>query len=372
MTRSDPRAPGRLRRRAEAGRDAGLALADAAVPDWLVEVVKPVPAPVPWTQMLRALLAIAAPLAAGLAAGQPVPGMLIATGGLLGAIVDRGGPYPLRVRRIVCAGLLGGAPGLIIGELIHGRGWITVAVLVAVAGVSALMSAVSDIASLASLQLLVYAAFSTGPLGALRPAWLTPVLFLAGVAWAVLLLVPGWLAHPQRPELGLVAQVYQALAGGVRAAGTGGYPAARQQITAALNDAYDALLTDRSAFGGRNAQLARLMALLNQASLLTEACTALALTGQPPGPGLVTAIEGVAESIRYGTAPPRLPDREPAAARPSRRAGTGWPERSGWRPARGRCRPGPGGRAGPAPGRSLAPGWSGSGRGRWSGCSRPG
>ncbi len=314
MTSSDSGGPGRLRRGAEAGRDAGLALAETAVPGWLIEVVKPAREPVPWAQMLRAMLAISVPLAAGLALGQRAPGLLVATGGLLASVVDRGGPYALRLRRIAAAGLLGGAPGLVIGALIYQRGWISVVALMLVAGISALLSAVSDIASLVGLQLLVYASFGTGPLGALRPVWLTPLLFLAGVTWAVLLLIPGWLAHPRAPERGRVADVYRSVAAELRSAGTGAFGPARQAVTGALNAAYDELLTDRSVFGGHSAHLTWLAALLNQASLLSEACIALAQTGQRADPDLAGAIEAVADSIQYGTSPPRLPGRRPGGS----------------------------------------------------------
>ncbi len=48
-------------------------------------------------------------------------------GGLLGTVVDRGGPYPARIRRMAAAGIFGGAAGLLLGEpgarpgLAHGR-----------------------------------------------------------------------------------------------------------------------------------------------------------------------------------------------------------------------------------------------------------
>ena len=99
-----------------------------APPPWLVEVVRPAPAPLPWAQMVRSALAVCAPLALGLVLGKHVPGLLGAIGGLLGAVVDRGGTYPARMRRIAVAGIFGGAAGLILGGLVHGQGWVAVAV----------------------------------------------------------------------------------------------------------------------------------------------------------------------------------------------------------------------------------------------------
>ena len=58
-------------------------LADA-MPDWLAEAVRPKPAPVPWGAMVRAALAICAPLAVGIVAGRRDVGLVAAIGGLLG------------------------------------------------------------------------------------------------------------------------------------------------------------------------------------------------------------------------------------------------------------------------------------------------
>ena len=87
------------------------------VPDWLAEVVRPKPAPLPWPQMLRAALAICVPLAAGLALGDRALGVLPATGGILGVMSDTIGPYLNRVKRVASAYLEealllpGGSPG---------------------------------------------------------------------------------------------------------------------------------------------------------------------------------------------------------------------------------------------------------------------
>lgn len=157
--------------------------------------------------MVRAALAICVPLAVGFAAHQPALGLLPAIGGLLANVVDIGGPYPARARRVVSATVAGAAAGLVLGGLIHGRGWVTIAVLIAVAGVSVLLSAAGGTASVTGLQLLVYTSFGTGPLGALKPWWHAPLLLLAGAGWAMLLIVPGWLLFPRAAEQRSVAAV---------------------------------------------------------------------------------------------------------------------------------------------------------------------
>ena len=279
----------------------------AVVPDWLAEVVRPRPAPLPWPAMIRAMLAVSVPLAVALALGQKALGVLPAMGGLLGALADTGGPYLTRVKRVASAAVFGGAAGLAIGSAIHGRGWIGVLALVVVAGVSGVLSALGDIGSATGLQLLVYTSLGAGPVGALRPTWHTVVGFLIGVIWALILIVPGWLLSPHGKEQRDVAAVYSALAGVLRTIGTDDFAAWRQQVIAALNTAYDEVLTARSTAIGRNKQTARLVAALNASNLMAEATAALALAGTRPPPLVIDTVERLADSIRNATPPPMIP-----------------------------------------------------------------
>ena len=209
---SDERSPALTRTLGGLG-DRAAAVRAAVVPEWLAEVVRPRPAPVPWPEMIRAALAICVPLSASLALGKGTLGVLPAMGGLLGTMADTGGPYLSRVKRVGSAAVFGGAAGLAIGSVIHGHGWLAVVALVVVAGVSGVLSAVGDIGSVTGLQLLVYTSLGIGPVGALRPVWHTAAGFLAGVVWALILILPGWLRSPHGREQRDVAAVYDALAG---------------------------------------------------------------------------------------------------------------------------------------------------------------
>src|ERR1700678_3084333 len=201
-------------------RTAAAAVRAAVVPDWLAEVVRPKPAPLPWGDMIRATLAICVPLGVAFAVGKTTIGLLPAVGGLLGSLTDRGGSYLNRIKRISTGGVFGGAVGLAIGSGIHGRGWIAVGALVVVAGVSAALSTIGDIGSQVGLQLLVYTSLGIGPFGALRPVWHTAAGFLVGTVWALVLILPGWLLSPHGQDQRLVAAVYQALADQLAAIGT--------------------------------------------------------------------------------------------------------------------------------------------------------
>jgi uncharacterized membrane protein YccC len=250
-------------------------------------------------------LAAGVPLAAGLAAGQPVKGVLIALGGVIGAMADRISPYQVRMRRVAFAGLLGGA-GLLVGATISGHGWLAVAVMMVVAGVSALLSSISATWSTAGMFLLVYAALGTGPIGALRPLWETLAWILAGVGWTLVLMVPGWLRHPRAVEENRVAAAYRALAANLRAPGADGFSATRQGVATALNLGYEELIGQRAAATGHDPRLARLVALLNQARLIADASAALTYAGQQASPQAAAQADTIAKAVLAGTAVPGI------------------------------------------------------------------
>jgi uncharacterized membrane protein YccC len=277
------------------------------MPTWLVQAVRPRRAPVPWAEMLRAAIAICVPLAAGMAFGDRVLGLLIAMGGLLGIVVDNGGAYTARLRRVGSAAVFGGAAGLTIGSLIHGRGWIAVGALVVVAGISAVLSAISDIGSVTAMQLLVYSSLGLGALGALRPWWHTALGFILGTVWALILTVPGWLRSPLAAEQRSVAAVYHAAADALRSVGTPAFSEARQRATMTMNAAYDTLLTARSTAGGLSKRMNRLMAMLNQANLGADALETLSLEGNRPPPEVTDAVDRFADAIARGAQPPVIP-----------------------------------------------------------------
>jgi uncharacterized membrane protein YccC len=280
-------------------------LADA-VPEWLAAAARPQRSPVPWADMLRAILAICLPLVFGMQIGLQEPGLLVALGGLLGVSFDNGGAITARTLRVGSAAA-GGAAGLALGSVLHGRGWVAVIALVAMAGVSAQLSAIGGVGSVAGLELMVYAAVSMGPLGAIRPVWHTAVGFVLGAVWAMLLTVLGWLVSRRAAERRCVAAVYRALADQVRAIGTPRVADARRQLTNAFNVATDTMLTRRSTGAGRMPRLNRLMALLNQANLIGEAVTALSIEGTRPPPEISTKLDALADTIQAGAPPPKMP-----------------------------------------------------------------
>jgi uncharacterized membrane protein YccC len=268
-----------------------------AVPEWLAEVMRPKKVPVPWGSMALMVLAVWVPMAVAFATGRRELALLPALGGLFSIMIDAGGPYRLRVERIGTSAVLGGAPGLLIGTLIHGRGWIAVGAVVFVAGVSSIISRLGGTGSATGLELFVYSALGLGALGGLRPWWHTVLQFLAGVAWALLLITPGYLLSPRSAERKAVAEVYYALARGLRLLGTPGSAGARPPLAAALNAAYDAMLTGRTNANGRSRRDMQLMAVLNVSHQFAEAAAALRTTGERVPPLVADEIERLADAI---------------------------------------------------------------------------
>jgi uncharacterized membrane protein YccC len=281
------------------------------VPDWLADVVRPKKAPIPWPDMIRAVFAIWVPLAIGFITGRREIALLPAMGGLLAIMIDQGGPFRARIQRVGTAAIFGGAVGLTIGWAIHGRGWVAVIALVLVAGVSAILARLGAVGSVTGLQLLIYSSLGLGPLGALRPAWHTALEFVAGSLWGLLLIMPAWLLSPRGAEQRAVAAVYHALADDLRAIGTPEVVTTRRAVTAALNTAYDTLLTGRSAASGRNELGMRLMAILNVSHQMAEAGTALRASGERPPPWVTDTIDRLADEVltlrRGETAPSFIP-----------------------------------------------------------------
>jgi uncharacterized membrane protein YccC len=261
----------------------------------------------PWGTMLRSVLAIWVPLAVGLLTGHAEIALLPAMGGLIGIMIDNGGTLRARVRRVGTATVFGGAVGIAVGSLIHGRGWIAVIVLVAVAAVSSLMARFGGTGSVTGLQLMVYTAVSLGPLGELRPWWHTALGFIVGGAWSLVLLVPGWLWSPRGVEQRLVANVYHAIAADLRAIGTPETAVAHRNVTAELNTAYDAMLTWRAVSGGRSRRAMRLMGILNVSHQMVEAAGALRSEDAPPPELIPALIDRLADAITERETPRQLP-----------------------------------------------------------------
>ncbi|MEU9980518.1 FUSC family protein [Streptomyces sp. NPDC050856] len=267
--------------------------------------LRPQPAPVPWAAVVRASVALAAPLAVGLAADRPVYGALVSMGALSGVIGDTADAYRMRLYNIAVPQLFG-ALGVTLGTLVHGRGWAAVGVLTLVALVSGMISSIGAVASASGLLVLLNAVVGAG-LPMPDPWWTAPVLLTLGGAVVLALTLLGWPLRGGVPERAAVADAYRAVAELLAAAGTPAYEERRQAVTQALNTAYDLVLARRARDHGRNPALVRLLAQLGALIPVLEAAPAAhqraRLLGRPLPAEVPAAVHDLAAAVLDPDAP---------------------------------------------------------------------
>ncbi|MQY17030.1 FUSC family protein [Nocardia macrotermitis] len=283
-------------------------------PGWLVEVVRPAPATPQWGRMTLCLIAVVTPLAVAVAAGRLIDGTLPAMGALTAVAADQGGSYRARSLRFAVVAVAGAA-GFLAGGYIRGSGWWTVLAITALSLVAALLSGAGGTGSVAGLNLLVTSIVATGMPLAGAP-WHNAVMFVAGACWTILLVAVVWPLHPTLPEREGVAATYRALADFLRtpnAATTAVFARARRT-------AYESVLAARSWSPGSQRERTKLVALLNQSSVVRDAGVALDLESIDAAPRSARYAEEVAaailgESRTYAA----MPDVD-SGATPARRA----------------------------------------------------
>lgn len=265
---------------------------------WFLRALRPRPAPVPWAAAARAALAIAGPLAVGVAVGKVPYGVLVSLGALNGVMEDRHTAYRTRLIRMIPP-QLAGAVGIVVGHAAAGRGWTTVLTLVAVALVSGVISPVGGIASSCGLMLLLLAGVGTGvPLP--DPWWLPPLLMLCGAALVIVLALLAWPLRRGIEERAAVAEVYYAAAARLRVGTGGGGVQAARGIGAALDAAYDVLVRHRATSPGRDPAVRRLMIQLNAVNPILEAISAIGRDATPVDPALPDAVTRLGDAIASG------------------------------------------------------------------------
>ncbi|MGN6741696.1 MAG: FUSC family protein [Amnibacterium sp.] len=247
--------------------DATVHRFEPLAPDWLVRVVAPKQAPVPWPDMVRFAVSVTTPLAVGILTGQGGLGGFAAMGALLGAFGDAGGPFRRRLRRLL-VGLVCALAGLLIGRLLLPAGLAAVPVVAAVGVVSALLSNASAELSFGGLQLLVYLAIAGGPAHA-APLPALVAAIVAGAAFSSLVSFVQTRVVPvvDRPPLAVAAvlgelvDLLELLAHDDRP-DADAERRARRRISIAVGRAYDAVAAARATAPGRRADLRRLAGLL--------------------------------------------------------------------------------------------------------------
>jgi uncharacterized membrane protein YccC len=285
-----------------------------SAPPWLEELVKGSRAPVPWRDVVRFAVTLPAPLAVALLVGGPTAlgaGVFATTGALAATLAPQSGPLRDRLRRTASA-VVFGAVGLAFGPFAVGEGWQPVVVIALLSVVAALVSAVDAALSLGALQLLVYAALSSGLTTSL-PLSGELAVFAAGAAWAVLTILVQAATDRVDPDRAAVAAVFSRIADLLETAGGDGSDDARRELTLALNQAYDRVIRSRSLSSGRSRTLSELAGVLNAAAPLVEGAVATVRAGEPADPADVAAVRELARALAEdgelpADRPPRLDD----------------------------------------------------------------
>ncbi|MGV4987063.1 FUSC family protein [Streptomyces sp. NRAIS4] len=274
-------------------------------PDWLVRNLRPQQAPVNKAAVARAAIAMALPLAIGLATGHPAYGALASMGALSGVIGDTADAYRMRILNIAVPQLFG-AVGVTLGALVYGHGWYAVAAVTGVALLSGMISTIGAVASVSGLLLLLNCVVGAGlPLP--HPWWLAPALMTGGGLLVLLLALLAWPLRSGVPERAAVAAAYRAVAALLAASGTDDteeYDEARHAVTQSLNQSYDLILARRARHHGRSRELTRLLAQLNAITPVVEAAPAAHQAGRPLPPRIPEAVHHLARAVETGRADP--------------------------------------------------------------------
>ncbi|GAB3705882.1 FUSC family protein [Amycolatopsis oliviviridis] len=280
---------------------------EIAAPHWLVQLLRSTPVPIPWNMVARAVLALAVPLAVGYALGDIGVGALISTGALPTVLSESAGPYRYRARRLggaTAAAAFGYFAGLITGGIPAA----SIPVVVAVAAVSALISAAGSNASVAGLQMFVFCVLGTGQhVTGLRVEILLGY-FCVGAAWSLLIALATWTFRATSPERGAVAHVYVELAAMLSATDEATSRVARHQLTTAMNTAYDRLLTARSWLSGRDATYRQLLNLLSASTPAVEASVAMVNAGRRAPEDVIGHFIATSAAVLANQEPPKPPE----------------------------------------------------------------
>ncbi|MFB8176636.1 FUSC family protein [Streptomyces sp. NPDC055966] len=278
-------------------------------PDWLVRNLQPQQSPVNRPAVARAAIALALPLAIGLATGHPAYGALASMGALSGVIGDTADAYRMRILNIAVPQLLG-AVGVTLGTLVYGHGWYAVAAVTGVALLSGMISTIGAVASVSGLLLLLNCVVGAGlPLP--HPWWLAPALMSGGGLLVLLLALLAWPLRSGVPERAAVAATYRAVAALLTVSGTDRieeYDQARQAVTQSLNQSYDLVLARRARQHGRSPELTRLLAQLNAVTPILEAAPAAHWAARPLSPQIPEAVHRLAHAVETGATGPTALD----------------------------------------------------------------
>ncbi|MCX2922642.1 FUSC family protein [Streptomyces sp. NEAU-W12] len=299
-----------------------------AVPPWIAHALRAQRGPVPWSAVTRGALSAGPVLLVAVLAGQPTAGVAAAIGAMLAGVNDRPGSRRASVGRIGVPALAGAA-GLAVGTYAgdHTPAVLLTLLMAGLGLVAGGISALGPVGSAVGTQLLVGVAVGAGmPLP--ESGWQRALAYLAGAGWLLLLRLvlptPGSLTGDSRfgfrfdGERHAVAGAYEAVAALLDATGSDTATARRAALTAALDQAQDALAGPRLRRYASSTAERRLHAQYAAALPLAEAATALAWAGEAVPARASEGPRRLAVAVRGGAPTGALP--APSRSVPALRA----------------------------------------------------
>lgn len=289
---------------------------DRAAPRWIIQLLRGNPMPVPWARGVRAAVALTGPLIVGFLLGNTVYGALASMSALPSIVADVAGSYRYRAQRL--GGALGAAVlGFALGLLVVDKPVASTVLVVVVAVTSALISAAGNNASIAALQLFIFTLLGSAQQYAEIVAPIAWLCFAAGALWSFLVALAGWPVRATSPERQAVAQVHIELAAMLSALAHRDQPtilAVRQQLTKAMNTAYDRLLEARSVLSGRDLTYYKLLNLLAATTPAVEASVAAVDAGTRPPRDVIEYFTTLANAVLLDAPLPEPPNGRPATS----------------------------------------------------------
>lgn len=306
---------------------------------WLRELARtPRAARFPWGLSIRLVVGLAIPFAVGLAIHAPLHILFC----VLGVLLATSTQHPVAYRRSILQVALTAPVGIVAYGLglVASQGIVWQAVVVTVVGiVCGLISATSGMASTLAMEaIIVVIIVANIPLASFQLAasavFVLPLLFLAGVGLALVLLLIEAALFRARPERESVAVLAAALARYAQTLSTAPAPAsgavhtpdppnhaeavvaARQAVIEADGDAYRDLLADRLHSQGASRTNETRAAVLGATSAITRSL----VSGTSSRAALATAaswLQAIAAQLRAGGDPlappvPIVPDGQSA------------------------------------------------------------
>ncbi|GAA4837385.1 FUSC family protein [Saccharopolyspora rosea] len=269
-------------------------------PAWLRRMLRPASLPADWTRVCAAAVGVGAPQVVGLLTGRTEEAVLASVGALCVSFSDLTTSYRHRLRRVGLTAVLGTA-GFAVGAATTGAP--AAAVVVAVAVLSVLASAMGDLWAAAGAQLLTFCIVATGQRSGALSVGEHVLWFACGASLVVAMVAATWPFRRATPARRAVAAVFTEIVRMVTATGTAEATASRRELTRALNDAHD-LLVDGAAVS-RSRVHDRLYLVHARTTPIVEASVALVHAGIRPPNRALDALRSLARCMRTGAVPDR-------------------------------------------------------------------